>query len=354
MSRIRFAEPGDIDRLMRFMHEHWRAGHILSRNRELFLHDFLDDGRLNIAIAENADRDLIGLFGFMKYNSRDLPDIAGSLWKVVEGQGEPMLGLRLRRFVIEKVPHRYFAAPGAGLQTRAIYRLIDMDWIEMEQYFRINPESPTHELYVDTESARSSAIGGDLSGYQVSETDELSELARFRFDAHDNLGPAKDLGYLEHRFFAHPINVYRTFLVRRGADAVAIGVCRVVHHAGASALRIVDYYGEDCHVPALIAHLDRLMRHEGHEYLDFVCSGFSPRHLAAAGLRRLDFDSEATIVPNFFEPFMRSNVRVYAVADRDPAIRPRLCKADGDQDRPNFDRGERAAEQAAEPQAVGA
>ena len=337
MIDIRFATPDDTAHLMTFMHQHWRADHILSRNEALFRYDFQDGDRLNMAIATRGG-DIVGLFGFMKYNSLDLPDLAGSLWKVREDIGEPMLGLRLRRFVIANVPHRYFAAPGAGLQTRAIYHLIGMDWIEMEQYFIVNPDVTQHTLArISALESAMPAMGSDADA-GLAEVHDPYELAGFPLVEFNHIGPNKDWDYICRRFFEHPINDYRVFVFTQRGKPANIVVCREAMHDGASALRIVDFYGDEQHMPAITAALAQLMRSEGHEYLDFVCSGFTGQVMTDAGWQRLDFGRDDVIIPNYFEPFVQSNVRVYAVADRHPDIRPRLCRADGDQDRPNFDR----------------
>ena len=258
-----------------------------------------------------------------------------------------MLGLQLRRFVMENVPHRYFAAPGAGLQTQPIYHLIDMHWIEMAHYYIINPAITEQTLAkVDSPSTALPAIA-DHPAYRFEEIDDPRQLAQFPFAEHAGLGPLKDWAYLNKRFFEHPIYRYRTFLLSKQSEAVNIVVCREAQHAGASALRVVDFYGDERHMAGLTAHLAAVMQQAGHEYLDFVCSGFTPQLMAAAGWQALDFDSKDVIIPNYFEPFVQSNVRVYAVADRHPEIQPRLCKADGDQDRPNFDRAEAAPVRAA-------
>ncbi len=332
---------------MSFMHDHWRAGHILSTNEELFLYDFRDADRLTMAIALTEQDEIVGLFGYIPYNGSALPDLAGSLWKALDVAGEPMLGLQMRRFVMENVPHRYFAAPGAGLQTRAIYHLIDMHWVEMAQYYIINPAITEQRLAKATPSGAALPAIRDHSVYRFEEIGDPRSLRDFPFTAYTELGPQKDWTYLYKRFFEHPIYRYRTFLLSKQSEAVNIVVCREAQHAGASALRVVDFYGDERHMPGLTAHLAATMQQAGHEYLDFVCSGFTPRLMAAAGWQALDFDSKDVIIPNYFEPFVQSNVRVYAVADRHPEIQPRLCKADGDQDRPNFDRAETAPVKAA-------
>jgi len=143
---IRLGRVEDAPAIMRFMGEHWRKGHILSLSRELLLHEFAEGNLLNFALAWRDDR-LVGLFGFIRYNQRPVPDLAGSLWKVIASEKTPLLGIRLRRFVMDNVPHRFFAAPGAGPQTRPIYQIIGLEWKTMDHWFMLNPErNPEHCL----------------------------------------------------------------------------------------------------------------------------------------------------------------------------------------------------------------
>lgn len=337
MTTIRFASVDDTCRLMNFMHHHWRADHILSRNETLFRYDFQEGDRLNMAIATDADDEIIGLFGFMKYNSLPVPDLAGSLWKVIEGSSEPLLGLRLRRFVMSNVDHRYFAAPGAGLQTRPIYRTIDVDWLEMEHYYLRNPAVSESRLSCAPAHATSLPSLRGKRTYQMRAVEDPVSLVSFPFLRFATYGPLKDLAYVSRRFFRHPIYRYRLFQLSLGTNAVNLVVCREVAHGGGRALRMVDFFGDERHMPAVVAGMCDLMSREGHEYLDFVCAGFDPKVMRSAAWQCLDFGNDQIIVPNYFEPFVRSNVRVYAVADRHASIRPRLCRGDGDQDRPNFD-----------------
>lgn len=338
MVEIRFADTGDLRALMMFMHEHWRADHILSRNEALFRFDFEHGDRLNLAIAESGQQ-IVGLFGYMRYSDLDEPDIAGSLWKVLDGVGSPMLGLQLRRFVTRHVPHRFFAAPGAGLQTRAIYRLLGMHWIEMDQFFVANPDVRRRRL-CRIGPARSGLTAHESSvGWCFDEIDDPHALSGFPFLSDLHRGPLKDWAYLRRRFFTHPIYRYRVFRLAHDGESVNIVVCREVGHDGARALRVVDFYGAERHMQAIVAALYEIVRREGFEYVDFVCSGFDRHAMCAAGWQAIDFARSDVVVPNYFEPFVMSNVRVYAVADVHPAISARLCRADGDQDRPNIESG---------------
>ena len=339
MAKLSFATIADTDRLMQFMHQEWHKDHILSRNKELFLYDFKEGDQLNLAIATDHANRLIGIFGFMKYNSDDLPDIAGSLWKASDEAGEPMLGLKLREYTVKNIAHRIFSAPGAGLQTRPIYHLINMDWIEMEQHYIPNPTLPTYQLAVIPKATIRPLSGPDQpagdTAVTVQHVADPDQLKNFPFRSFTTITPFKDWNYLKKRFFEHPIYPYDVYLTKQDGDSICITVCRTAKHHNSSACRIVDFYGDEAGLPGTMAHLRDVMVDSGHEYIDFISTGFDSGILSRSGFSNLDLDQSAIIVPNYFEPFVKKNVRVYAVADKTECLQLRLCKADGDQDRPN-------------------
>lgn len=333
-----FAELGDLPALMAFMDRHWRIDHILAKSERLWRHEFLHGDRLTMAVAKSAEGELLAIFGYIPYNDKPLPDIAGSLWKVTDAaqQQYPMLGIQLRNFVIRTVPHRFFAAPGAGLQTQPIYQVIRMNWQRMQHYFWLNPtvkqpclvKTPADYVYPGLPISHSS------SALRLQRLDRAEQMAAFDFDHYQNIVPFKDQAYAARRFFDYPYFDYNVYVVYQGDHCCNLVMCRRASAEGKTALRIVDFYGEEAYLGEILRQLCEQAIAYGDEYVDFVCHGFSaePFHLAA--WQALDFDQDALIVPNFFEPFLLKNVAVYCVSDPTP-YRYRQCKADGDQDRPN-------------------
>jgi len=343
---------------MKFIAQHWRKDHVLSWNRELFLKDFQNQKlseRLNIGLVKDAQCELLGIFGFIFYNQSDLPDLAGSLWKVTdEAQKQyPMLGIQLRNFVINNVPHRFFAAPGAGLQTQPVYQVIRMNWHRMQQFFRINPSLLEYHL-IQCQEARQQSANSSFEGVELiklhKETAE-DQLSTFDFEAFPQIVPRKDKAYFLRRYFDYPFYEYDVYLVKRMATSTSLDlsdkirpenivVCRRAfatvdgESRSASAYRIVDFLGEEVLLPSILQILAQKMVEAGDEYLDFICHGFNEDLIKQGGLQPLAFDSKDCIVPNFFEPLVMENIPVYCVSDKTD-LQFRQCKADGDQDRPN-------------------
>jgi len=336
MHSFSFATLKDLDNIMKFMNDYWRKDHILSRNRELFLYEFQDGNNLNIGLAKDDRDKIIGIFGWIKYNAQSLPDIGGSLWKVVDDAKIPMLGLKLRNYVVDNVPHRFYASPGAGLQTRPIYRLINMDWNRMNQYYRLNPVISAYHIATIPQTYKHKRVEtpGMPHGFSVKLIKDTDELLSFDFAKYTDILPFKDYEYIKKRFFTYPIYKYDVYALFNKDKIENIFICRLTEHNGAFAYRVVDFYGAETYMQIMSDFLFELIQDKKYEYFDFISHGFNEEIMKKAGLQLLNFASDKVIIPNFFEPFVSKNIPVYCVSNHTDKVF-RQCKADGDQDRPN-------------------
>jgi len=337
MTNFRIALPKDASRVMEFIGEHWRHGHIMSEDSELFLYEFEEGPCLNFGLATNENDELIGIFGFMKYNRCEVTDLAGSFWAVTEQDRHPMLGIKLRQFVMENIPHRFFGAPGAAPKTEPIYNVLGMQWCRMSQCFVLNDRLDTYQLVRIPESTKLkyplSVVPDDV---EIAGLDTPEQLEQFPFDTYKEVRPFKDEWYVKRRFFEHPYYRYHCYMITQRGHPRGLFVTREVEHNHARALRVVDFYGKSDSIPWLATWLRQEVISEVYEYADFLCHGVSPDILSKAGFNFLDANQQELIIPHYFEPFEQRNVAIYCVGDPVPYGEFRMFKADGDQDRPNM------------------
>ena len=337
---ISFGHVNDADSIMSFLAKNWKENHIMSINKELFLYEFSDGDKLNIAYSATSNGEITGIFGFKKYSSDDIPEIAGSMWVVNKEINSPMLGLMLRNFVINNTPHRFFAAPGAAKNTRNIYKYIGMSWVRMNQYFILNPEITNYKIIKNTYKCdkffnfNNCLMKDGMSMYLAGSSEHIKD---YCFDCGRSTFPYKDYNYIKKRFFDHPVYKYDVYAFKSDFYKISnIVVCRTVSNGGSSAYRVVDFYGESKYLKYITSELYSIMIKNKFEYIDFLCSGFDKIAIKDAGFNNLDFSQNNLIIPNLFEPFIRENIETYAVHDVVKDCKYVQCKADGDQDRPNL------------------
>jgi hypothetical protein len=338
--KFSFAVVEDAEEIMEFMRTHWRKDHILAENKDLLLYDFQDGEQLNIGIVRDSQGKLAGIFGYMKYNSRYFPDIAGSLWKVLESPEVPMLGLKLRKFVTDNVLYRFFAAPGAGLQTKPIYRILGMNWNRMNHYYILNPALNEFRIAeIPHDMMHNYRHYSEYSGSSVSRIYSDEDLDKFNFEDFKHIAPFKDRDYVMRRFLEYPFRDYEIYGIKASDGSAGefsnLFVIRKAEAEGGTVCRMVDFYGDEEGINCAASFLTDYIQENNCEYADFIAHGFSEEIMKNAGFESLDFDSDNVIIPNYFEPFERKNVPVYCVSEKTD-LHFRQCKADGDQDRPNF------------------
>lgn len=329
---ISIAKLSDTKNIMKFMNDVWKKDHILSRDKELFLHEFKNGENLNIIIAKDSKDSILGIFGFMYYNSNNIPDIAGSLWKVDPNIKEPLLGFKLREYFKKNIKHDFFAAPGANIQTKPIYRVLKMDWNRMAHYYIANSELKQFHIAKNPliKKIKTTDINSNIK--KISNIDDIKD---FNFSCNEKVVPRKDFNYIKNKFFNHPIRKYDIYILTNEDIIRNIFICRTAKTSTSSVYRMVDFYGELDYINDIVGFLNQHIIEHTHEYLDFITFGLNNDLLIQAGFNNLDLDDNSTIIPNLFEPFTQKNSPIYCVSDKTD-LEFRQFKADGDQDRPNL------------------
>lgn len=334
---IRLADCSDIEMIMNFIDKYWKKGHIMSLDRDLFLYEYQDGDHINFILAIDKRTGLLeGIFGFIKCSdTKDLKkkDIWGSMWKVRENADNmPLLGIELAKRVFEITGCRTQIGNGANPATTIPLRryYFHDKTIRMKQYYKLNPE--TEEFNIAAVKKRPKYLPGNQGETKITLFRTMKEVKEyFNIESIESI-PYKDSWYVNKRFFCHPYYHYYVYgLTNKEGRTGALMMTRVIECSGAKVLRIVDYIGDQALFSGLGVPLERIMEEMNLEYVDFYTYGFKDQYLYDAGF---DYRSEddPNIIPNFFEPFLRENVDIWAHYNLEGTL---FFKADGDQDRPN-------------------
>lgn len=328
---IRRCQSADINDLMLFIDTHWRQNHVLATSRELMDWQHGNpDGSYNYLLAEEQG-EIRGVLGFIPASRYDAAlahdDILWlALWKVREDCKTPMLGIRLLNALQKLVPHSGIAVSGIGPSLPALYRPLGYDIIELTQYYMVNPAC--HQTLIGNSAGR--PLPRPQNGQAVMREMHESDLRSLAVEMPDAMAH-KTPAYFLNRFIRHPFYRYRVFLLEH-ADYKALIATRTARHGDAAALRIVDFSG----APQALAHcgtaLSGLMAEDNAEYIDFWQHGLPDEALRAAGFQPAE---PGVTVPNFYEPFVRANAHITCATKLPHLDSIVICRADGDQDRPN-------------------
>lgn len=323
---IRLATTSDTAAIMKFIDEHWKKGHILAVNEEMFRYEFEAGEYLNIVIAVDENGELEGMEGFIPY-AHTARDSMLVIWKVLKTEN-PMLGLEILQYIRENTDSRLVASPGINRRTRGLYEYLGIQTGRMTQWYRLN-KLPDYEIAV----IKDASIPEVRTGKPLKKFSTFEELEHvFRFEKYRASGkkPYKEAWYIEKRYFNHPVYSYDVYGVMTGEECATLLVFRMQKLHKARAYRFVDVIGDFDGVYDATSAIDAILSENGAEYTDFYEVGMDENAMERAGWKKVE--NSGNIIPNYFAPFVQENIDIfYCSSDADI----HLFKADGDQDRPN-------------------
>jgi len=332
---IRIACKGDIDRIMEFIKEEWSENHILATSRKFFEYEYLNkDGTVNFAIADNLETGNIdAVHAFYNYGNNSIgEDYLGGLWKAKRTE-VPLLGVLVKRYLHDYTQYRSFAGVGSNPNT-TIPIMQGFNWeTGMLNHWYMLADCQSYQIAKITHKKIREVIEEDQ--YTLSQIHSSEQFSiQYNDEKNKAIMPYKCKEYLIKRYFEHPVYQYKVLAIQKEDNEIqSFLVGREIEVEGSKIFRIVDYIG----VEEDLAHIGQALKKElivnQYEYIDFYCTGILDGILVRCGFVKKE-DNDENIIPNYFEPFVQKNVDIYYHIPRN--INMRLCKADGDQDRPNF------------------
>lgn len=339
---FRIATIEDVDDIMKFINDEWGENHILAHDRDLFVwqygrSEYGDDTTIDVVLMTEKNGQIVGMIGFVPYseNKKHL-HISTAITKIRSKNIMPMAGIELMRRQVALVGEEANFASGTNPDT--ILPLFEKVFKHkvgiMQQYYILNESiSEYHVALPDKKEYKSSFQPSDYRFVEVDTFEGLSEKYDLNeINAHMSI---KSPNYIKKRFFEHPYYLYRKWvLIDEKGNGVGVIFGREIIVEQAKILRFVDYRGDLAHLEKLGTAIHNLINEENYEYVDLMASDLTKVKMCDSGFNLLNPDGN-TIIPHYFEPYVRENIKNYYQTNYDLVI----FKADGDQDRPSKRKG---------------
>jgi len=332
MNKIRLANISDIDNIMKFINDNWKENHILARDRDFFIYEHQDNNTINYVISLD-DNKINGVLGFIKYSDNN-SDIATVIWKALKSETNPMLGIELLEFLRNHKEYNIVFSPGINKKTIGIYNYLEIYTNHLSQYIIVNSDIKNYNILKIQDKKNlipiNFIIDIDYTLVKINK-DELE----FNFNDYNYFIPHKDKSYFIKRYFNHPIYNYKIYAINKKKILNSLLVTREIVVGNSKILRIMDYLGDEKDMVYITKYLYQIILENNYEYIDFMCYGFDENTLKKACFTKIDLTSKELIAPNYFAPFLQENIQINFMIDTKEINKIRICKADGDQDRPN-------------------
>jgi hypothetical protein len=334
---FRVATIHDVDRIMSFIREYWKADHILGNDREFFLYEHGNGDQTNFVICEDKETaEFVGMHGFIPY-SRDKSSrhICGVMTMVKKDAIIPMLGVELIKRFIEIMQYQTYCGIGTNPKTMVplVKRLFHRYVGRMDHYYRLNDNVDNFIIAKIVNRSHSLLQSEEVNQTELVEFKSFEELKRrFVLNKSYRFLPFKEDWYIEKRYFNHPIYHYKVWGISVDGVATALLIGREVKHDDSKILRLVDFIGNIEDLGTINHSVKDIIEHNGYEYADFMLHGVPEEIMNQAGFVR-KITEEGNIIPNYFEPFVQSNVEIWFEASNEDMI---IFRADADADRPSI------------------
>lgn len=333
---FRRADESDIEDIVAFMDQEWKKDGILS-NAEFLKYEFGAYDGINFILAIHKERkEIQGLWGYYYFSKNEsVRDVAGGPWKVKQSPDNiPFLGNEIMLRAKEIIGYRVMLGVGDKPNTSGMYhRRIRKDVVDkLNHYYLLNDEMPQKIAEIKEVPVKKEKFAEE-SKYEFRKITAPEEIENEFWDSlSEEAIPYKDKWYIEKRFFNHPVYKYHLVGICMDNQIKALMIFRKIDVNDSSVLRMVDYIGnKDC-IQWCQEFIVSYMKQLRCEYVDFCNYGIPEKYLENAGFVKRT-EEDVNIIPHYFEPFVQKNVDIYFSS---PIADVTICKADGDQDRPNF------------------
>lgn len=239
---LRYANFDDQPRILRFLAEHWSADNIYVRRPELFEWTFAgrrelwDGNGYSFALAESGD-ELIGILGAIPFVLDAQGERAPALWlsnfMIRADHRRGPLAIKLLQ-MMRRAPYRVTIGFGIAPRTAPLYQALRWQVLDdIPRHFVVLPGAHEraieliHLAHPDYSAARAAALAASFqlptpSEEHIAATSALPvdwDEASWPHLARQTIGAARDAAYLQWRYLAHPLFVYRFIVVTEGARA---------------------------------------------------------------------------------------------------------------------------------------
>lgn len=328
--KIEKCKKNDESLLITYINEYWKENHVLVRNNDLMKWQHLDNDFYNFYIFKNNDS-ICGIIGFIptsKFDSKLInnKDYFGAIWSVNK-DAPPATGHFLIKKLISLESPKFIGFVGISNQAKVFYSRWGLEINHLKQYFIINKTLKNFKIIKGCNNIN---VNNVKSKYKLIKIERLNKIKlKHRYK------PFKTINYLINRYQNHPVYNYLFYGIQNEKNELkCIFIIRKEFFLKSSCLRIVDIYGNIDDIKSVKSLFEDLLLVEGAEYIDLLNFGIKSEVFKRLGFTMLNLESKKDIVPNYFQPFIRKNIKIEfcVISEYNDYV---IFRGDGDQDRPN-------------------
>lgn len=329
-----------IEHIQKFINKNFKKNHILSKNRKVF--DWLYynnyEKKYNF-IFEQKNTDIISFLGIVKNSmfSKKLKKI-DSIWFAtwVAKKNQIGAGLKLLNYAIKNYTYTKIGTIGYQDKVKQFYKYLGFFTGHLTQYYIPNSKCKNYKI-----------IKIKKSDIQVSKIDTLSKhmslkiVKKINFNKFDDNKQkyitllSKDENFFYNKYLKNPFYDYIVYEFKINKKIQGYYFTREASYKNNKCLRIVDFFGNIKYLFNSSVLFKKIIEDNEYEFVDMYFFGNNNIKINKNKFKKNNFDKNM-IIPNFFEPFIKKNIKVNFAILTKKTTKFFLFKGDCDQERPNI------------------
>lgn len=320
---VRKADYKDLENIQNFLSREWPL------TREYYEYYHVINGNLMFVIGEGeSSKKIYGVCGLIITNREKITNYQLALL-LVDKNNNGFNSISLIHYIANKLESKSVSACGVRPKALIIYEFLGYKTGKMNHFYKLADKEHYNVAVINEKRFKTSQFG-NIKLKHIQSFEELGKL--YNFDQNKKANPYKDAWCIKHRYFDSVYHKYKVYLIenQNGVNRSII-VMREINNYGTTICKIVDFIGYDSELAGIGGELDRLMKENDYEFMDFYSVGIDKNIMEQAGfIERTPEDKN--IIPHLFEPFIQINRDIYYFTNNPKDFH--IYRGDSDQDRP--------------------
>ena len=247
--KIEFLKETDFPKVSRFINNEWKEGHILSKSKDLFDWQYLNENKSYNFIILKIDNEILGILGFIpsaRYDKNLIEEniIWLALWKISEKIKQKGIGLKMISFLQKNVAHIGIGVNGINKTIQPIYKALGYQTDNLNHYYSVNKNFQPKLISSPENYNHPSLNPKGLGWILLNENDFENFKEKFPYKICSNYKNKKTPFYFLNRYIKHPYYCYKVYLIPHpNQKEVALISIRMDKRNNSKVIRIVDYCG---------------------------------------------------------------------------------------------------------------
>ncbi len=318
----------------KYINEHYKKGHILSKNKKLFDWMYFDNKskKYNFLIAKTNNK-IIATKGYQPlklYDKKLDNELFMSMWS----SSRPTAGIRLFDKLLKK-KFKFICGIGSSDHSLRYQKYKKFSTGQLKHSYLLSNNISNYKIAKVLKritKQKKKFYGKSYIKLDINNLKKQKLTTLYNFQV-----PRKSSLYLINRYLNskfYKYHAYGTLIKDKISNIIILRDCKFKNRI---AVRIIDFIGSNYSFKYLDKLFKIILKRKKVEYIDLYSYGIPENEIKKCGFK-VKNSKDKNIIPNHFEPFEQKNNKIIFgyLVDKLYKKKIRLFKGDSDMDRPNL------------------